>query len=61
MNTNIINATTNTNMPDVSEKEIIAGHQARLKEIKDNNGLYLNDGINPCPVTTYEYNVSIKF
>jgi cupin superfamily acireductone dioxygenase involved in methionine salvage len=51
----------NTGMPETTEKEIIAGHQARLREIAKNNGFYLNDAINPCPTEINTYEVSIKF
>ena len=57
---NTVNMPTNTNMPAISEKEIIAGHQKRLKEIEESKAVYLNDTINPCPTNTATFEVSIK-
>ena len=54
------NMPTNSNMEELPEKDLIAGHQARLKEIKEAKITYLNDGINPCPTNTATYNVSIS-
>ena len=54
------NMPTNTNMEELPEKEIIAGHQARLTEIKKGGKPYLVDGINPCPSHSVTFEVSIS-
>lgn len=54
------NMPTNTNMEELPEKDLIAGHQARLREIKEAKLPYLNDGINPCPTNTATFEVSIS-